>query len=73
MKELDGTAMAAVPAPVEECLAVLEAVDRYPAWYPEVVRDRFMPLGGVGNAVAERFVAAAASAIASQRAYQGAE
>ena len=145
-----------MPAPVEECLAVLEAVDRYPAWCPEMVRDvevlerdprgqpsrvrtklhvsrgplvknfdlilvvvveppdavkltrpadtpspqqfdvawrlrdggqttielrlhaklnvpRFMPLGGVGNALAEGFVAAAASAIASQRAYQGAE
>jgi hypothetical protein len=28
-----------VAAPFEHCLAVLEAVDRYPAWYPEMVRE----------------------------------
>jgi Polyketide cyclase / dehydrase and lipid transport len=150
MKDLDGAATAAVWAPLDECLAVLEAVDRYPTWYPQVVRDvevlerdprgqpsrvrtklhvsrgpvvkdfdlilvvavesnavkltrppdnpspqqfdvawqlrdggettielhlhaklnvrRFMPLGGVGNALAQGFVAAAKSAIESQRA-----
>lgn len=26
-------------APFGHCLAVLEAVDRYPAWYPEMVRE----------------------------------
>ena len=26
-------------APVEECLALLVAVDRYPSWYPEVVQE----------------------------------
>jgi hypothetical protein len=39
MKELSGTATAAVAAPAEECLALLAAVDRYPIWYPEVVRS----------------------------------
>jgi hypothetical protein len=38
MKELTGTASTAVAAPAEECLALLAAVDHYPAWYPEVVR-----------------------------------
>ena len=149
MKELNGTATAVVGAPIEECLALLEAVDRYRAWYPEVVRSvdvldrdpsgqptkartrlhvshgalvkdfdlvlavvvqppgtvkltkvasgsseqqfdvtwrlqegkgtrielyldanlnvpRFLPLGGIGNAMAEGFVAAASRALASQ-------
>jgi hypothetical protein len=39
VKQLHGTASAAVAAPVEECLALLEAVDGYPRWYPEVVRE----------------------------------
>jgi hypothetical protein len=39
MKELRGTATALVPAPMERCLALVEAVDRYPDWYPEVVRS----------------------------------
>lgn len=38
MKELSGTATAAVAAPPEQCLALLAAVDRYPSWYPDVVR-----------------------------------
>jgi ribosome-associated toxin RatA of RatAB toxin-antitoxin module len=38
VKELSGTATAAVAAPAEECLALLAAVDRYPTWHPEVVR-----------------------------------
>jgi ribosome-associated toxin RatA of RatAB toxin-antitoxin module len=38
MKELRGAAAAVVPAPLEQCLALVEAVDEYPAWYPEVVR-----------------------------------
>jgi Polyketide cyclase / dehydrase and lipid transport len=28
-----------VAAPVEECIRFFEAVDRYPSWYPEVVRE----------------------------------
>src|SRR5947209_16070512 len=38
MKELTGSARAAVAASPEACLALLAAVDRYPTWYPEVVR-----------------------------------
>jgi ribosome-associated toxin RatA of RatAB toxin-antitoxin module len=38
MKELRGTATALVPAPLTQCLALVQAVDRYPAWYPDVVR-----------------------------------
>jgi ribosome-associated toxin RatA of RatAB toxin-antitoxin module len=38
MKELRGTATALVPAPIEECLALVRAVDQYPAWYRDVVR-----------------------------------
>ncbi len=39
MKELHGTAEAEVSAPIEECLALLAAVERYPRWYPQVVRS----------------------------------
>lgn len=38
MKELRGTATAAVPASTAQCLALVGAVDGYPAWYPDVVR-----------------------------------
>ena len=39
MKELHGEATRVVPASREECLALVEAVDGYPSWYPEVVRE----------------------------------
>ncbi len=39
MKDLRGRAATVVPAPRGACLALLEAVDRYPAWYPAVVRQ----------------------------------
>jgi ribosome-associated toxin RatA of RatAB toxin-antitoxin module len=39
MKELRGAATALVPAPLAQCLALVEAVDAYPAWYPDVVRE----------------------------------
>jgi hypothetical protein len=39
MRDLNGTASAVVAAPLDRCRALLEAVDRYPAWYPETVRD----------------------------------
>jgi len=39
MRDLDGTAEATIAAPLEECLALLAAVDRYPGWYPEVVKE----------------------------------
>jgi ribosome-associated toxin RatA of RatAB toxin-antitoxin module len=38
MKELQGSASAVVAASPEQCLELLRAVDRYPTWYPEVVR-----------------------------------
>jgi ribosome-associated toxin RatA of RatAB toxin-antitoxin module len=39
MKDLQGTASTAVSATPEECIAVLAAVDRYPTWYPDVIRQ----------------------------------
>ena len=39
MRELHGTATQLVTASIEECFALLLAVDRYPDWYPETVRD----------------------------------
>lgn len=38
MKELRGAATTLVSAPLAQCLALVEAVDGYPAWYPDVVR-----------------------------------
>ena len=38
MKELTGHATTAVDAPPEECIALVAAVDRYPTWYPAVIR-----------------------------------
>ena len=39
MKELHGSASAAVDAPADKCMALFEAVDRYPEWHPEVVHE----------------------------------
>ncbi len=39
MKELTGTASASTPASPEACIALLAAVDRYPSWHPDVVKD----------------------------------
>ena len=39
MKELHGQATAIVAAPQAECVTLLAAVDRYPEWYPDVVRE----------------------------------
>jgi ribosome-associated toxin RatA of RatAB toxin-antitoxin module len=39
MKDLHGQSTAAVAASPRDCLALLEAVDRYPEWHPEVVRE----------------------------------
>src|SRR5207302_803113 len=39
MKELHGTASAAVASPIEECFELLVGIERYPVWYPEVVRE----------------------------------
>jgi Polyketide cyclase / dehydrase and lipid transport len=38
VKRLNATADTAVRASPAACLRLLEAVDRYPEWYPEVVR-----------------------------------
>ena len=38
MKELRGSASGVTAAPVDECVRFFRAVDRYPAWHPEVVR-----------------------------------
>ena len=39
MKELKGRASGTTPASREACVALLAAVDRYPDWYPEVVKS----------------------------------
>jgi ribosome-associated toxin RatA of RatAB toxin-antitoxin module len=39
MKDLEGTAADTVARDRDECFAFLEAVDRYPDWYPDVVRS----------------------------------
>jgi ribosome-associated toxin RatA of RatAB toxin-antitoxin module len=39
MKQLHGTAGATIPAPIEECFELLDAIDGYPRWYPEVVQE----------------------------------
>jgi ribosome-associated toxin RatA of RatAB toxin-antitoxin module len=36
---LHGSASAVVAASPQQCLELLHAVDRYPAWYPEVVKE----------------------------------
>lgn len=38
MKELSGSAASDVTASIEQCLVVLADVERYPEWYPDVVR-----------------------------------
>jgi hypothetical protein len=38
MKDLRGSASGVTSASVEDCVRFFHAVDRYPAWYPEVVR-----------------------------------
>ena len=39
MKELTGSATGTTTASPEECLALLEAIDAYPTWTPDVVRE----------------------------------
>ena len=39
VKDLYGQATETTAAPVEDCFALLAAVDRYPLWYPVVVRE----------------------------------
>ncbi len=39
MKPLEASASASVAATPEQCTALLAAVDDYPRWYPELVRE----------------------------------
>jgi len=39
MKHLHGAAASTVNVPIEECLAFLEALEDYPSWYADVVRE----------------------------------
>jgi hypothetical protein len=39
MKHLHGAAQSAVDVPVEDCLEFLAALDEYPGWYPDVVKE----------------------------------
>ena len=39
MKELTGNASAATEASPEEAMVLLEAIERYPEWHPDVVRQ----------------------------------
>jgi Polyketide cyclase / dehydrase and lipid transport len=39
VKELRGNATGSLAVPIEDCFALLAAVDGYPTWYPEVVRE----------------------------------
>jgi ribosome-associated toxin RatA of RatAB toxin-antitoxin module len=39
MKDLRGSARTSVPATPERCIALFEAVEDYPSWYPEVVQE----------------------------------
>ena len=39
MKDLRGHATETTAAPIADCFALLAAVDRYPLWYPDVVRE----------------------------------
>lgn len=39
MKDLRGSASTAITATPEQTIALLAAVDRYPTWYPQVIRE----------------------------------
>jgi hypothetical protein len=39
VKELRGSGSTPVSASPEQCIALLAAVDRYPTWYPEAIRE----------------------------------
>jgi hypothetical protein len=39
MKHLHGAAESSVSVPIEECLELLEALEGYPSWYADVVRE----------------------------------
>lgn len=39
MKELTGNASATTAASLEACMSLLEAIDDYPTWHPEVIKE----------------------------------
>lgn len=39
MKDLSGRARASVEAPLANCLALVESVEAYPSWHPDVVKS----------------------------------
>jgi len=39
MRDLHGRASELSPAPVDACLALLAAIDAYPDWHPEAIRE----------------------------------
>jgi hypothetical protein len=39
MKELTGSGTSTTDATPEQCMTLLEAIDGYPTWYPEVVKQ----------------------------------
>jgi hypothetical protein len=39
MKTLHGEATVVVATRIDECRELLEAIDQYPVWYPEVIRE----------------------------------
>ena len=39
MKDLRGSARTPVPVTPERCIALFEAVEDYPSWYPDVVKE----------------------------------
>jgi hypothetical protein len=49
MKELHGSAYSSVDAPPDKCMALLEAVDRYPEWHPDVVQEVEVLAGNDGH------------------------
>lgn len=52
MKHLDGRAQASVQAPIADCYALLEAVERYPSWCGEFIREASrVERGGDGRPV----------------------
>jgi ribosome-associated toxin RatA of RatAB toxin-antitoxin module len=53
MKQLHGSARATAMASMDECLALISAVQRYPDWHPGVVRGVVLLEGGEEGVRAE--------------------
>jgi hypothetical protein len=55
MKELTGSASATTVASTDEAMALLEAIDGYPSWSPEVVKEaEVLERDGAGHATRAR-------------------